>query len=173
MNDNGGCAMAALVLFAAVVIGTIAIGGPVLSEAGLSWDSSAVIARQNARLEAERLRLAAETARVREREETARVMSDNMMVTIQWLAGAGVIVGGLAVAGWATQRSVAAWAARPHRPVAPPPQIIVMAHPHLMAQGPDARLEWVEEDDFQGWAIVNDRLLTVRPLQLTDSRHRG
>ena len=170
MNDNGGCAMVALVLFAAVVIGTIAIGAPVLSEAGLSWDSSAVISRHDARLEMERVRQTAETARVREREATAREMSENMMVTLQWLAVVGGIVGALAVAGWATARSVEAWAARPHRPVAaaalPPPQIIVLAQPYLAAMR-DAQLEY--DARAGAWVVYSD--VTETAHYLTDSQH--
>lgn len=181
MSDNNGCGAGfALLAIMVVFIAAMAIGGPVITGGGLSWDSSAAINRTNARLEQERVRQAAETARVREREETARIMSDNMMVTIQWLAVAGVIVGGIAAAGWSVQRSVTAWAARPHRPVAAQrievrisyDQARLLAQPHLLAM-PDARLEWVEEDDIRGWAVVNDRLQIVRPLQLTDSQHRG
>lgn len=161
------------VLVLAITAGVAACGAPVLNSSGLSWDNSLWANREAQRTERERLRLAAETRQAMEREETARIMSDNMMTTLQWFVVGGVVVGAIGLAGWATQRSVAAWAARPHRPAAPPQQIIVMAHPHLMAQGPDARLEWVEEDDYRGWAIVNDRLLTVRPLQIADSRRQG
>ena len=181
MSDNAGCIPGAALLGLVMLIATVVIGAPIVTGEGLSWDSSAVISRHDARLEMERVRQAAETARVREREATAREMSANMMVTLQWLAVVGGIVGALAVAGWATARSVEAWAARPHRPVAAPQQIEVrmsfeqarlLAQPHLLAM-PDARLEWVEEDDITGWAVVNDRLQIVRPLQLTDSLHRS
>jgi hypothetical protein len=66
----------------------------------------------------------------------------------------------------------AAWAARPHRPQAPPQQIIVMAAPMLSAE-PSATVEWVEEADYSGWALVNPRTQTLCPLQLTDSQRRN
>ena len=141
MSDNGGCGTAAaMLLLMAVLIGAIAFGAPIITGDGLSWDNSAAIARTNARLEAERLRLASETRQAIEREETARVISENMMTTLQWLA---VVVGVVAVVGalgWTAQRSVEAWAARPHRPQAPPQQIVMVARPFLMAQ-PDARVD--------------------------------
>ncbi len=173
MSDNNGCIPGAALLGLVMLIATIVIGAPIVTGDGLSWDSSGVIARQNARLEAERVRQAAETARVREREATARIMSDNMMTTIQWLAVVGGVVGGLAVAGWATQRSVAAWAARPHRPAAPPPaQIIVMAAPYLESDR-TARVEQIEADGYRGWAVLYPRTERFVPLQLTDGQHRG
>lgn len=163
MSDNNGCGMPlAMLLALAILIGAVFIGGPVISGSGLSWDNSATIAHTNARLEAERLRQSQETARVREREQTARITSDNMMTTIQWLAVAGALVGAVFVAGWATQRSVSAWAARPHRPAAPPATIVMLAAPTLAA-APEARLEWSEEDD--AWAIVNDRTQTIKLLE--------
>ena len=128
------------------------------------------------------MRQAAETARVREREETARIMSDNMMVTIQWLAVAGVIVGGIGLAGWSAQRSVTAWAARPHRPVAQQridvhisyEQARLLAQPHLLAL-PGSRLEYIPGEVIDrkfvvGWCVVDDEREIVRPLQLTDSQ---
>lgn len=178
-NNNGGCLPVALLLVLGVVIAGFAIGAPNIGAIGLSWDNSAAIARANARLEAERIREQQETARVREREQTARVMSENMMITIQWLAVVGGVVGAIAVAGWATQRSVSAWAARPHRPVAP--QITInmsyedacrLAYPHMQAL-PGSYVTWAEEDDYQGWALIDDRLAILRPLQLTDSQHRS
>lgn len=164
-SENDSAIWRAFVLLLAVlaiVVGVAACGAPVINSSGLSWDNSLWANREAQRTERERLRLAAETRRAIEREETARIMSDNMMTTFQWLAVVGGIVGGLAVVGWATQRSVAAWAARPHRPVVQPPaQIVVMAAPELAA-APEARLEW--SDDDGAWVIVNDRTMTVRLL---------
>jgi hypothetical protein len=181
MNDdnNGGCLPAVLLLVLGIIIAGMVAGVPNIGAIGLSWDSSAAIARTHARLEMERVRQAQETARVREREQTAREMSKNLIITIQWIAVSAGVVGAIAVAAWATQRSVAAWAARPHRPAAPQitinmtyQQALDLARPHLMAL-PGARLEWVDEEDVQGWAVVDDRLAILRPLQLTDSQHRG
>jgi hypothetical protein len=170
MSDNNGCIPGAALLGLVMLIATVVIGAPIVTGDGLTWDSSGVIARQNARLEAERLRLAAETRQAVEREETARIMSDNMMTTIQWLAVVGGVVGGLAVAGWATARSVEAWAARPHRPVAalPPAQIIVMAQPYLAAMR-DARLEY--DAEAQAWVVYSDVTETVK--YLTDGGGHG
>lgn len=163
MSDNGGCGVGlAMLAIMAVLIAVVAIGAPVITGDGLAWDSSATIARTNARLEAERVRAAAETRQAIEREETARIMSDNMMATIQWLAVAGALVGVVFIAGWAVQRGVAAWAARPHRPVAPPPIIVMLAAPELAAE-PRARLEW--SDDDQCWVVVNPRTETVKLLE--------
>lgn len=161
------------VLVLAITAGVAACGAPVLNSSGLSWDNSLWANREAQRTERERLRLAAETRQAMEREETARIMSDNMMTTLQWLAVTGGIVGGLAVAGWATQRSVAAWAARPHRPAAPPPaQIIVMAAPYLESDR-TARVEQIEADGYRGWAVLYPRTERFVPLQLTDGQHRG
>jgi len=173
-NENDGAIWRAFVLLLAVlaiVVGVAACGAPVINSSGLSWDNSLWANREAQRTERERLRLAAETRQAIEREETARIMSDNMMTTIQWLAVTGGIVGGLAVAGWATQRSVAAWAARPHRPVATNVNLRItyeqaqrLAQPHLLAL-PGSRLEWVDGD---GWSVVSDELQIIKPLLLED-----
>ncbi len=165
MSDNGGCGVGlAMLAIMAVLIAVVAIGAPVITGDGLAWDNSTAIARTNARLEAERVRAAAETRQAIEREETARIMSDNMMATIQWLAVAGALVAVVFIAGWAVQRSVSAWAARPHRPMAPvPSQIIVMlATPELEA-APEAYLGYNDDDDT--WAVVNPRTGVVKLLE--------
>lgn len=170
-SENDGAIWRAFLLalsVLAIMIGVAACGAPIINSNGLSWDNSAVISRHDARLEMERVRQAAETARVREREATARAMSENMMVTLQWLAVVGGIVGGLAVAGWATARSVEAWAARPHRPAAAPQQIIVMAQPYLAAMR-DARLEY--DAEAQAWVVYSDVTETVK--YLTDGGGHG
>ena len=186
MSDNGGCGAAVAVLAIGVVLAAaLFIGGPVISEGGLSWDNSATIARENARLEAERLRTQAETRQAMEREETARIMSDNMRDTMKWLVVGGVVVGAIGLAAWATQRSVAAWAERPHRPAAAQrievrisyEQARQLAQPHLLAL-PGSRLEyipgeWIDRQYVVGWCVVDDVQEIVRPLQLTDGQHRG
>lgn len=174
MSDNNGCgAVVAVLAIGVVLAAALFIGGPVITESGLSWDNSATIARENARLEAERLRTQAETRQAQEREETARIMSDNMRDTMQWLVVGGVVVGAIALAGWAVQRSVTAWAARPHRPVAQPPaQIIVMAAPYLESDR-TARVERIEADGYRGWAVLYPRTERFVPLQLTDSQRTG
>lgn len=57
-----------------------------------------------------------------------------------------------------------------HRPVAPPAEIVRWAQPVLDAQ-PAARLEWVEERDYVGYAVVNPVTETVYLLE--DSQRRG
>ncbi|MBP8292650.1 MAG: hypothetical protein KAX65_07750 [Caldilineaceae bacterium] len=183
MSDNNGCGAGfALLAIMVVFVVAMAIGGPVITGGGLSWDNSAAIARTNARLEQERLRQAAETARVREREETARIMSDNMRDTMQWIVVGGVVVGAIGLAAWAIQRSVEAWAARPHRPAAAQrievrisyDQARLLAQPHLLAL-PGSTMEWIDGAFIdgawvEGWAVVDDVREIVRPLELTDSQ---
>ena len=165
----------------AIVAGVAACGAPVINSSGLSWDNSIWTNAQNQRTERERLRLNAETRQAIEREETARIMSDNMMLTIQWIAVSGSIVGALAIVGWTVQRSVAAWSVRPHRPQQQRIEVhlsyddaVRLARPHLAAL-PDAQVEWIDDVDGEhigGWAVVSPSLRIVKPLQLTDS-HAG
>ena len=59
MSDNNGCGAGfALLAIMVVFVVAMAIGGPVITGGGLSWDSSAAINRTNARLEQERVRQA-------------------------------------------------------------------------------------------------------------------
>lgn len=163
MSDNGGYGVGlAMLAIMAVLIAVVVIGAPVVTGDGLAWDNSTAIARTNARLEAERLRTQAETRQAIAREETARVMSDNMMATIQWLAVAGALVGVVFIVGWSVQRGVAAWAARPHRPVAPSQIIVMLAAPELEA-APEAYLGYNDKDGT--WAVVNPRTGAVKLLE--------
>ena len=69
---------------------------------------------------------------------TRRIESDNWHATAQQVAGVVGVVGVVGALAWATQRSVTAWAARPHRPrsraspaAAPPSHIVIVAKPWL------------------------------------------
>ncbi len=182
-NSDGGLGRAfmLLMLVLAIMIGVAACGAPIINGSGLSWDNSIWTNAQNQRTERERLRLNAETRQAIEREETARIMSDNMMLTIQWIAVGGSIVGALAIVGWTVQRSVVAWSVRPHRPQQ---RIEVhlsyddamrLARPHLAAI-PDASVEWVDDVDgnpVNSWAVVSPSMRLIKPLQLTDSQHEN
>lgn len=180
-NDGGlWRAFMLLMLVLSIMIGVAACGAPIINGSGLSWDNSIWTNAQNQRTERERLRLNAETRQAIEREETARIMSDNMMLTIQWIAVGGSIVGALAIVGWTVQRSVAAWSVRPHRPQQrievhlSYDDAVRLARPHLAAL-PDAQVEWIDDVDGEhigGWAVVSRSLRIVKPLQLTDS-HAG
>lgn len=155
-NNSGGCLAVALVMAVGVVLAGFAIGGPNIAAIGLSWDSSAAIARTNARVE---MNLQDNITRRRD--------SDNWHATAQQVAMVAGAVGVVLAVGWAAQRSVTAWAARPHRSAAPPATIVMLAAPTLAA-APEARLEWSEEDG--AWVIVNDRTQTIK---LLENRRQG
>lgn len=157
-DNNSGCLPGVLLLVLAILIGSVLVGGPVLSSAGLSWDNSAALQREAQR-----------TERNRQDNITARHNSDNWHATAQQVAVVVGAVGALVAVAWATVRGVQAWAARPHRPVVVPPQIIMVAQPILDAER-SARLEWINERDFQGWAIINPR--TQERLLIEDKQAR-
>lgn len=137
-----------LILFAA-----LAFGAPLVSGDGLAWDNSAAIARTNARVEMNR-----------QDNITARQESENWHATAQQAAVVGGIVGVIGLLGWTVQRSIAAWAARPHRPVAPAPsQVIVMLAAPELAAAPEAYLGYNEDNDT--WAVVNPRTGSVKLLE--------
>lgn len=163
MNDNGtGCLTTAGVAAVVILFAALAFGAPILSSAGLSWDNSAAIAREEQRTERTRINAQRDVRVAEEQGETARQV-----------AVALAVVGAFGAAAWATTRSVEAWAARPHRPQAqtypqlqPPPQhIIVMARPYMAAMR-DARLLF--DDEAGAWAVVSD--VTETAHYLTDSR---
>lgn len=158
MTDNAlGCMWAGVLAALLIVFASMALGAPIISGDGLAWDTSAAINREAQR-----------TQRNLQDNLTRRRESDNWHATAQQWAVVAAAVGGLAALGWTVQRSVAAWAARPHRPVAPPATVVMLAAPTLQAE-PQARLEWSDEDG--AWVIVNDRTMTVR--LLTDGQHRS
>jgi hypothetical protein len=150
-NNGLGCLWAGVLVVAAILFAALAFGAPNVGEFGLSWDNSAALAREAQRTERTRIEAARDIRLEEERGETARQV-----------VGVLAIVGGIAVAGWTVQRSVTAWAARPHRPVAPPPVVVMLAAPTLAAE-PQARLEWSEDDS--AWVIVNERTETVKLLE--------
>lgn len=162
MNDNGtGCLTTAGVAAVVILFAALAFGAPILSSAGLSWDNSAAIAREEQRTERTRINAQRDVRVAEEQGETARQV-----------AIAVAVVGAFGAAAWATTRSVEAWAARPHRPQAqaypqlqPPQHIIVMARPHLAAMR-DARL--VFDDQAGAWVVVSD--VTETAHYLTDGR---
>lgn len=152
MNDNNGCLPAALVLALCVIIGGVLIGGaPNVAALGLSWDSSAAIARSDARVEMNR----EDNITKREQSENNRIVAE------RWATVVGVVGVVLALA-WAAQRGIVAWAARPHRPAEVPAMIMMLAAPELAAE-PRAWVEWSEEDG--SWVIVNPRTETVKLLE--------
>lgn len=156
-SDNAlGCMWVAVLGACVLIFASLTFGEPVLSGAGLSWDNSATFAREAAR-----------TERNYQDNLTRRRESDNWHDSLQELATVAGVVGVVLALGWTVQRSVAAWAARPHRPVAPPATVVMLAAPTLQAE-PLARLEWSDEDG--AWVIVNDRTMTVRLLE--DRQHR-
>lgn len=158
MSDNNGCFPGVILLVLAILIGSVLVGGPVLSSTGLSWDNSAAINREAQRTERTRIEAARDVRIAEERGETTRQFAVML-----------AIVGGVVAVAWATTRSIQAVAARPHRPVVVPPQIIMVAQPILDAEL-SARLEWVDERDFQGWAIINPR--TQERLLIEDKQAR-
>lgn len=155
-----------------LLAGAILAGGcgvPNVSGWGLTWDNSVAIERERTKASINQ-----------ENNITARHESDNWHATAQEWGGVAMVVGVVLGIGWAFVRVAphiaavfVAWSNRPHRPVAQPPQqIIVMAAPMLSAE-PSATVEWVEEADYHGWALVNPRAQTLQPLQLTDSQRRS
>ena len=112
-----------------ILLAALTFGAPLINSGGLSWDNSAAIARFNTKVEIDR-----------QREITRRIESDNWHATAQQVAIVAGVVGVVGALAWATQRSVTAWAARPHRPVvehrqlaAPPSHIVIVAKPWLSA----------------------------------------
>ncbi len=149
----------AIVFVLAVAVGC---GAPVINGSGLSWDNSGWVNAQNQRTERERIQANRD---VRVAEE----WNGTMQIVGTTLAQVGAVCVGL----WAASKTIpavfgslatmfTAWAARPHRPVAPPPVIVMMAAPELAA-APEARLEWSRDD--QAWVIINDRTETVKLLE--------
>jgi hypothetical protein len=181
-NSDGGVgpflwiSVVGVLLVGALLSG--ACGAPIIDSGGLSWDNSGWINAQNQKTERERINANRD---IRVAEEWNGTMQVVGTTTLQ--------VAAICVGLWAASKTIpaifasiatmfAAWAARPHRPAAPAnitvnityQQALAAARPILLAQ-PDARLEWVEEDDVTGWAIINERFGTLRPLELTDSQH--
>jgi hypothetical protein len=168
----GGCLWA--IVLGAMLVGFVVVGFggvPNVSSIGLTWDNSGWINAQNQKTERERINANRD---IRVAEEWNATMQIVGTTTLQ--------VAAICVGLWAASKTIpaifasiaamfAAWAARPHRPQAPPQQIIVMAAPMLSAE-PSATVEWVEEADYRGWALVNPRTQTLQPLQLTDSQRR-
>ncbi|MBP8292785.1 MAG: hypothetical protein KAX65_08425, partial [Caldilineaceae bacterium] len=90
MSDNNGCGAGfALLAIMVVFIAAMAIGGPVITSGGLSWDNSSALTRERERTERARIQANRDVQIEEERSETARQV-----------AGALAIVGGIAVAGW-------------------------------------------------------------------------
>lgn len=158
MSNNNGCLPGVVLLVLAILIVGGCVGAPVLSSSGLSWDNSAAINREAQRTERARIEAARDVRIAEDWGETTRQVAVML-----------AIVGGVLVVAWATTRSIQAVAARPHRPVVVPPQIIMVAQPILDAER-SARLEWVNERDFQGWAIINPR--TRERLLIEDKQAR-
>ena len=147
MSDNGlGCVWIGGIMAMAILLAALTFGAPLINSGGLSWDNSAAIARFNAKVEIDR-----------QREITRRIESDNWHATAQQVAIVVGVVGVVGALAWATQRSVTAWAARPHRPAvehrqlaAPPSHIVIVAEPWLSAMR-DSDLE----NTPRGWAVVS------------------
>ena len=107
MSDNGlGCVWIGGIMAIVILLAALTFGAPLINSGGLSWDNSAAIARFNTKVEIDR-----------QREITRRIESDNWHATAQQVAIVAGVVGVVGALAWATQRSVTAWAARPHRPV--------------------------------------------------------
>ena len=105
MSDNGlGCVWIGGIMAMVIPLAALTFGAPLINNGGLSWDNSAAIARFNAKVEVDR-----------QREITRRIRSDNWHATAQQVAIVAGVVGVVGAIAWATQRSVTAWAARPHR----------------------------------------------------------
>ena len=154
MSDSNslGCMWVVVLGVALILFASAAFGAPVVSSMGLAWDNSAAIARTNARVEMNR-----------QDNITRRQESENWHETAQQAAVIGGVVGVVGLVVWAVQRSVTAWAARPHRPAPAPPQVIVMlAAPELEA-APEAYLGY--NDDNKTWAVVNPRTGIVKRLE--------
>lgn len=163
MDESRGGGFPWLVVLAVVFVLAVAIGcgAPVVNGGGLSWDNSGWINAQNQKTARERIQANRD---IRVAEEWNGTMREVGTVVAQ--------VGAVCVGLWAAAKTIpaifaslatafAAWAARPHRPAAPPPTIVMLAAPTLAA-APEARLEWSEDDG--AWVIVNDRTQTVKLL---------
>lgn len=149
----------AIVLVLAVAVGC---GAPVINGSGLSWDNSGWINAQNQKTQRERIQA----------NRDVRV-AEEWNGTMQIVGTTALQIGAVCVGLWAAAKTLpaifgslatmfAAWAARPHRPVAqPPPVIVMMAAPELAA-APEARLELSKDE---GWVIVNPRTQTVKLLE--------
>lgn len=152
-SDNGlGCMWIGVLMVAAILFAALAFGAPNVGAFGLAWDNSAAIARTNARIEMNR-----------QDNITARLESENWHETAQQVAVVGGIVGVVGLVVWAVQRSVQAWAARPHRPAPAPSQVIVMLAAPELAAAPEAYLGYNEDNDT--WAVVNPRTGSVKLLE--------
>ena len=149
MNNNSGCTWVGALVAGIVLFAALAFGAPDVSSIGLSWDNSATIAREAQRTERARIEARRDTELGAQRTEA-----------VQGLAVVLAIVGSLAVAGWSVQRSVTAWAARPHRP-APPPQVVMLAAPYL-AQMEDARMDY--DAKAGAWVVYSPKSETVKYL---------
>ena len=111
-------------------------------------------------------------------------VAEEWNATMQIVGQTALQIGAICVGLWAASKVIpavfasiatmfAAWAARPHRPVAQPPaQIIVMAAPYLESDR-TARVEQIEADGYRGWAVLYPRTERFVPLQLIDGQHRG
>ncbi len=153
MSDSNslGCMWVVVLGVALILFASAAFGAPVVSSMGLAWDNSAAIARTNARVEMNR------------QDNITRLQeSENWHETAQQAAVIGGVVGVVGLVVWAVQRSVTAWAARPHRPAAPPAVIVMLAAPELLA-APEAYLGYREDDDT--WAVINPRTGIVKRLE--------
>lgn len=147
MSDNGlGCVWIGAIMAMMIILAALTFGAPLINSGGLSWDNSAAIIRSNNQV-----------AINADNNATKRHESDNWHATAQQVAIVAGVVGVVGALAWATQRSVTAWAARPHRPVvehrqlaAPPQNIIIVAKPWLSAMR-DSDLE----NTPRGWAVVS------------------
>ena len=147
MSDNGlGCVWIGAIMTMVILLAALTFGAPLINSAGLSWDNSAAIIRSNNQV-----------AINADNNATKRHESDNWHATAQQVAIVAGVVGVVSALAWATQRSVTAWAARPHRPVAehrqlaaPPSHIVIVAKPWLSAMR-DSDLEHTP----RGWAVVS------------------
>lgn len=172
-SDNAlGCMWTGVLAVCLIIFASFSFGAPVLSGAGLSWDNSAWINQETQRTERERIQAARDIRIEQERGEAVQAFvteAGRALVIVAVVVGAAKtlppIVASLATA---IASAFAAWAARPHRPAAPPATVVMLAAPTLQAE-PQARLEWSEDDGV--WVIVNDRTMTVR--LLTDGQHRS
>lgn len=165
-SDNAlGCMWVAVIGACVLIFASFAFGAPVITGGGLAWDNSAWMNREAQRTERERIQANRDIAIERERGETVQAfveVAGQALIIVAIVAGLSralpPMVASLAGA-------FAAWAARPHRPVAPPQQIIVMAAPYLEAMR-EARLEY--DPRAGAWVVYSDATETVH--YLTDSQ---
>lgn len=174
-NNNGGCLWLPVLAVAIVLAIAAGCGAPVLNSKGLSWDTSAWTNAQNQRTERERIQANRDIRIAEERGKTTEFV-------VGMLARALVIVAAVFAAAksippvfGSLATAFAAWAARPHRSQRIEVHITYeqarqIAQPHLLAL-PGSHLEWLDEEDICGWAVVDDRLQIVKPLQLTDNQY--